>query len=336
MLKNIKQHYILVFRLNGVLQILAMSEDKYKLSPELNSQIDETIAKLEVLRKEIKKSMLTVYITTIPIFLVLANAIFFSIFGEISGRGSGKMFLYANGGAILLSIGIAQMITSTKRKKFLKDYKLKVINEIVMAVFPDFHYDHTTAISWDQLKESQLFLKHVKRMKYKGDDYFRGSIGETNFEMCDAEVEIGSGNNTQSVFKGLIFIMNFNKNFKTSTQVWPEKFKYGAKANVHLEDQRFEKNFKVRGDDQVEARFILSTSLMERINNFYEQHKVPVLISFYQNHMFLGMNFKKEHFEPKIWGQNRTKDSVKETVDAVNLAQHIVEELNLNLRIWGA
>lgn len=306
------------------------------ISPELNQQIDNTISELEVLRKEIQKALLITYITTIPIFLVIANAVFFGIVGEIGGRSTGKLFLYANGGAVLLGIAIAQAITAKKRKVFHTTYKQKVINEIVMAVFPSFHYDAYKTISKEKFFASNLLQKNVKRMSYKGDDYFSGSIGDTNFEMSDIHVEVRSGNNKQNVFQGLVFIMNFNKNFKTSTQVWPEKFKYGTKANVHLEDPRFEKNFKVRGDDQVEARFILSTSLMERINNFYEQRKVPVLLSFHKNHMIMGLNYKKEHFEPKIWSPNKTKEAVNETINAVNITTEIVNELNLNLRIWGA
>lgn len=311
-------------------------QNKLGISPELNQQIDNTISELEVLRKEIQQALLITYITTIPIFLVVANVVFFGIFGEISGRGSGKMFLYANGGAILLGVAIANAITSKKRKKFHKTYKQKVINEIVMAVFPTFHYDAYKSIPKEKFFESQIFQKYVNKMSYVGDDYFSGTIGETNFEMSDILVEVGNGNNKQKVFQGLVFIMNFNKRFKTSTQVWPERFKYGAKANVKLEDPRFEKNFKVRGDDQVEARFILSTSLMERINNFYEQRKVPVLLSFYKSHLIMGLNYKKEHFEPKIWSPNKTKQAVEETISAVNVTTEIVNELNLNLRIWGA
>ena len=44
---------------------------------------------------------------------------------------------------------------------------------------------------------------------------------------------------------------------------------------VKLEDPEFEKHFVVSGEDQVEARYILSTCLMQRLTDFRNKPMNP-------------------------------------------------------------
>jgi len=103
---------------------------------------------------------------------------------------------------------------------------------------------------------------------------------------------------------------------------------------VKLEDTEFENDFMVYSTDQVEARYILSTSLMERITRLKRKIDKPIMLSFNKNKLYLGIQHpygflclnKKESL---------LKSDVFEKVhEDIYTAIGIVEDLNLNTRIW--
>ena len=63
-------------------------------------------------------------------------------------------------------------------------------------------------------------------IRYTGDDYVKGKIGDTYIEFSEIHSEYKTQNNKQTtwhiIFKGLFFIANFNKNFKSETLVLPD------------------------------------------------------------------------------------------------------------------
>ena len=142
--------------------------------------------------------------------------------------------------------------------------------------------------------------------------------------------------------------MDFNKRFNGHTVILPDVMEkrvgYLAKnlqnlnmargQLVHLEDTEFEKDFVVYSTDQVEARYILSTSLMERITLLKRKIDKPIMLSFYGNKLYLGvqnphgflcLNKKESLLSSNIF------EKVHEDITA---AIDIVEDLNLNTKIW--
>jgi len=107
---------------------------------------------------------------------------------------------------------------------------------------------------------------------------------------------------------------------------------------VALEDPEFEQLFAVYGTDQVEARYILSTSLMRRLIDFRARMDAKIHVAFVDEQVFIAVDSKQNHFEPpSIWSA-RPRLSERD-IDAflanIALAESIVEGLNLNTRIWG-
>jgi len=65
--------------------------------------------------------------------------------------------------------------------------------------------------------------------------------------------------------------------------------KFSEEQKVLLEDPRFTDQFIVYSTDQVEARYVLSTALMERITSLKEQFNQPILLSFHNQQMYLAV-----------------------------------------------
>jgi len=103
---------------------------------------------------------------------------------------------------------------------------------------------------------------------------------------------------------------------------------------VRLEDPEFEKHFVVYGQDQVEARYVLSTSLMRRIVAFKQKTGHDVCLSFVNSNVHVAIKGSKNIFEPRIFRTVLDFGLIREYVQDLELATGIVQELNLNTRIW--
>lgn len=159
----------------------------------------------------------------------------------------------------------------------------------------------------------------------------------------------GKTTTVQTIFRGLFFIADFHKHFRTQTFLLPdtaEKLlgRFGktlqslnpARPNlIALEDPRFEKEFVVYGQDPIEARYILSPNLMERILQFRQKTGRRIFLSFVDSKLYLAVWFDRSLFEPKLFRSLLDFQTIQEYFGDVQLAVGIVEDLNLNTRIWS-
>jgi len=253
-------------------------------------------------------------------------------------------------GAALAWIILPLLITGTlllgwylaSGKQFINEYKDRIISQVVTFIDPALNYTRDGKVPKSDFVASSLFSQRVDY--YSGDDLVSGSIGKTEVmfsEICAKRVERNHSDRTRSnssakksnsypIFKGLFFIADFNKDFQGTTVVLPDTAEkllglLGKKLQgmnlargqlIKLEDPEFEKEFVVYADDQIESRYILSTSLMRRITDFKKKTDKRIFISFVAS--------KVHDFAP-----------IKTYYEDLQLAVGIVEDLNLNTRIWS-
>ena len=103
---------------------------------------------------------------------------------------------------------------------------------------------------------------------------------------------------------------------------------------VKLENPEFESEFAVYSGDQIESRYILSSSLMERILSFKKQTKKKIQLSFVDSRLYVTVPYSKNLFEPKLFGDIVNFDHIKEYHNDLSLVLDLIQTLNLNTRIW--
>ncbi len=152
----------------------------------------------------------------------------------------------------------------------------------------------------------------------------------------------------KTLFKGLFFRANFNKSFQGKTVVLPDVAErlFGGVGRmlqswntskgelIQLEDPEFERFFAVYGDDQIEARYILSTNLMARLTDFRKRAGRDLYISFVGNTIHIAVKYEEDLFEPKLFYSMLKFAPIKEYYEIFRLMLDLVEELKLNRRIW--
>ena len=104
---------------------------------------------------------------------------------------------------------------------------------------------------------------------------------------------------------------------------------------VHLENPIFERKFVVYSGDQQEARYILSPKLMERILNAKKMLRADISLSFHDNHLYIAIPKYKNFYEPSFFGSVMDYREISEIYDLIKLVEEIVNELELNTRIWS-
>jgi len=74
---------------------------------------------------------------------------------------------------------------------------------------------------------------------------------------------------------------------------------------------------------------------MERIVSYRKKAKKRVYFSFVNSKLFMAIPYRKNLFEPRVFRTILNFAPIKEYFEDLQLAVGVVEELNLNLRIWS-
>lgn len=248
---------------------------------------------------------------------------------------------------LIIGVVLCKFLT----RGYVAKFKSLVIERIVHFIDENLNYAADDCIDKSTFMLSKIFT--TKPNRYKGDDLVSGKVGATKIKFSEihAEHESGSGKNRRryTVFKGLFFIGDFNKDFTTQTVVLPDTaeklFGYlGQKLQslnifrgqlIKLDDPEFEKHFVVYGNDQIQARYILSTSLMERIVEFKKKTGRKIHLSFVGSMVFVAVSYTKKLFEPRLFRTLLDFGPIREYFEDLQLAIGIVDDLNLNTRIWS-
>lgn len=255
---------------------------------------------------------------------------------------------------VIITAFAGLVATGIVSESYRKEYKEKIIARITGYADEGLVYSPEGFIPMDTFVRSRIFTLSCD--KYSGEDHFRGRIGKTDIEFSEVTAKhrssSGAGKNRSEeytiIFKGLFIIADFNKHFKTHTVVLPDtaeklfgKFgqtlqsaAFGRGELIRLEDPRFEKEFCVYGDDQVEARYILTPSLMERILAYRKKWNTNLHLSFLDSKVYIAISMYKDLFELRPFKPAADYNFIEESLRFLTLITEVVEDLSLNNRIW--
>jgi Protein of unknown function (DUF3137) len=298
------------------------------------------LGELEGLRLGLKQTITkSLVIVLVPFLLVW----FGDIFALVLPAGAG--FLTSIAGVLLVFaavvfVGFRYLIPGfTAFINYRQRFKREVVAEIFRIVCPTAAYTPESGIPEAVFDEPGIFNL---RGSFTSDDHVRGTIGQTPFEAAEVGRQYSTGgknSTTRIVFKGLFFHLDFNKHVRGTTIVEPESapaYRVGARdglGKVALENPEFEQEFAVHADNEVEARYILTPVMMERLLSLRRRTGRPVYMAFKNNRAYLGVDYERALFEPAI-ASTTSKGAIEEMAELFSLAESIVHELDLNTRIW--
>lgn len=251
----------------------------------------------------------------------------------------------------VISVGIFSFIYKMKVSGYASLFKDQVIEKLVEFIGDTLTYKKLGHISEYEYKVSSLFP--LNSDKYSGDDLVVGKVNGVDIRFSEIHSQVKKKGNKgkeywQTIFKGLFFVADFNKHFKGKTIVLPDNSEkllgslshflqsFSSRGElVKMDNPEFEKEFVVYSDDQVEARYILSHSLMNSILEYKKLVGKNISISFVGSNIYLAIGFKQKLFEPKIYKKVTSFDEVRFYFEILSFTSDIVKHLNLDRKIWS-
>lgn len=292
---------------------------------------------------------------------------------KVAGAAAGLLLaLWARELGPLLLGAFLPWIVEVVRRSRVPDTAAPLVRSTILGPLvafwdPSFRYAPRGSISREEFEASGLYAGEVFN-SYSGEDLVTGRHGATAFRFCEVHArQVTRRKNrtdTRTVFDGLFFVADFNKAFRGRTLVLPDTAERtlgsvgrafqslasrGAGMElVELECPEFERTFVVRTTDPVEARYLLSTSLMQRIRAFHENTGSKLRIGFLRGRVYVALPMENDLFStggapgaPAAFAALAgaaaplTLDDVRRWSGELLFAVGIVDELDLNTRIWS-
>lgn len=262
------------------------------------------------------------------------------------------LFIITQGGAVILvPIGLLGLIIASVcciYKLTLNNYKDKrqkaYYNNINKFIFPnivnffgeDYQIIDKTSLFKDFLKEFDVVTELERTIShsvcFKYDDI---PISITEIESVISTTK--TNDVTQKKWQYNIFIVaELNKAFSGKTIITQDhglignqiiSFVFKSLSRASMEDPEFEKNYEVYTSDQVEARYLCTSSFLERFNALNAIANARVYAYFYQKKLFLQliMNNKPFYLLPDL--------DIEQPQYFINVTNRVIKETRTMLKI---
>ena len=288
----------------------------------------------------LKKSRRNLFIS-LPIMVLIpfgvVNIDWYYLFGEYSFQ----VILFM----ILLAYGVIIWFIKQSMNLYQDSIKTEIFPNI-LNFFGTFNYSPETQKSAGTYEYSGLIPNFHRETS---EDHIKGNYKGVEIDLFETELEQKRRTKKSTyyvtVFKGILITLSMNKKFKGKTIVrkdagsignwFRSTFTFGSLENIKLEDPKFEKKFEVFSDDQVEARYLLTVTFMERLNELAEVFGGKTIqCCFFKNELFIMIPLKKDMFEPgSIFKPEDFIDDSKSLLKELNLIFSIVDTLKLNMKL---
>lgn len=297
----------------------------------VTQSLSSTLQSLEEKRIELKKQGHSTGIW--------AGVILFAV-GSVISLYLGALF----GIIIALIVGLLAYYwcVNSQSQELSAYYKKEVITKVLQSFCEDAAFIPEQGIDENVFINSNLFISPDR---YHTEDLIKGRVGKTVFRCAEVHAEekktsVNSKGQSRTywvdIFKGFIFIADFHKDFQGQTTVVRNsllKWNFSG-SRVKLENPEFEKIFDVYSTNQIEARYLLSPSMMEQLVALDRGLNKSIKISFRNSSILIAIPESKDHFEASIWKSISDLNQLKSDFSTIHKLVAIVDNLNLNTRIW--
>ena len=289
-----------------------------------------SVEELEVLRKKARNIVLI----GVLISIVIAIILFITLQSP-----------YISFFAFIFGTIVTTKINIKPTKRFTLAFKEAFVLKSLKSVFTDLVYEPEKG-----LDESIISNTGMMDMgdRYSSNDYISGKYKNINVVQSDVHIEEehettdGDGNTTTTwvtIFRGRWMIFDFNKCFKANIQVCQKGFgnsrlsNWGAKIKykkVMMEDQVFNNSFRTYAQDEHDAFYILTPSLMEKIKKLASNISGKLLFCFIDNKLHIGIQNNKDSFEHGIFTRIDEEKVTNEISQDIKLITNFIDELSLD------
>ncbi len=242
---------------------------------------------------------------------------------------------------------LAQMYHVGKVKEFENKIK-RLVFPFVLQKLNDFKWaDAYEGVDKNQLRYSGLFyglFKNSKDISVELDDVFSGVYKDVDIQINDLTIE---HEKSSVYFRGVVLKLDTKRSYTGTTLILQNKFHrksflrnliapvQDGLDTVILEDADFMKEYSVYSSDQVEARYILTPSFIERIKQISFAFDAKTIdISIVNNQIWIAVKTNKDMFKlGRLTKAVFDLEGYKKAVNEVASILELIDELKLDVNI---
>ncbi len=201
---------------------------------------------------------------------------------------------------------VAVLLTSLPMFLYYRQSKESLL-PLLAGFFGKFDYTFRKQLSEETLSYSKIMKPYDE---IKTDDCFEGTYDDipvkiSEYALYQKKYQRTNGQTRVVKHKtggGILFSARMNKKFSGQTIVvkdrgWLNKLAhYKNLQRVGLESPEFEKAYEVYAEDQIEARYLLTTVMLEYMLKAKENHP-NITFSFFNNEVLVNIETNKNLFE---------------------------------------
>ncbi len=255
---------------------------------------------------------------------------------------------------IIFPIVLGIIVTIFSTVKLKQEYKITFKKVFVVKAleskFTDLVYEPNRGMPYETISKTNMMYMGDR---YHSEDFISAKYKNIKFEQADVHIEEehtstdSDGHTTTSyvtIFKGRWMVFDFNKSFKADVQIAQKGFGnakvktmslFGKKDDlfkkVSMESEDFNRRFNVYAQNEHDAFYIITPSLMNRIEKLDDLNKGKLLLCFIDNRLHIGIYDNKDSFEPdSVFKEINEQEIIKRISGDVEMIAQFVDELNLD------
>lgn len=278
----------------------------------------------------------------IALFLVVLGVIAYLISSMILGG----FMPFAMFFVLIIYIYIIMAFTPKREdyKKYFDSIKGSYIQKVLKYIDDSFEFKDSTMPIEDVLS-SKLFNKNwASERTLQGEDYFEGYYKGIKVKISEIDFGYSESRKVDNFKKSVLMIADFNKSIKSETYIYDRGFMENENGSillskpkgvdVILENPAFESSFITTSIDEIEGRYILSYTFMERLLELKRYlSRNEIYVSFCANKVSI-LIYNKLLFEPKLSKSIYEDKTFNRFYNETFAILKTIEILKLNEKIW--
>lgn len=251
-------------------------------------------------------------------------------------------------------MGIVWILIRSEDSKFLRKYqevfRSFLIPELLKTLESGTSYSVRKGVSGKAFRSLQFFDSSYDQ--FHSSDKITGEVEGVSFSISFAHSEIAADakGTHMTQFQGFFLMMDFHKEFHGRTYVLPDDAerlfgKTGRSTQklmkrrytnlLQLDDPEFEKAFVVYSTDEVEARYLLSHSMMKRILKMRKRFGSRIRFSFRGSCVCIAIPTGRNYLIPRLNRPSTDEAQFLTIHRRLKMLLGIIHDLDLTTRIWS-
>ncbi|MCL2677785.1 MAG: DUF3137 domain-containing protein [Clostridiales bacterium] len=272
------------------------------------------------------------------------------VFGALLLIGLLTVIFYV--GIVFIAGGVAYyfLVSGKKKAAYQEAYKEIMVFSALEEAFTEVRFAPSRGLPKEVVEGARLVQSGNR---YASDDYICAKYKGVPFRQADVCIEMethhtstdANGHTTThttvtTYFKGRWMIFDFNKDFTTTLHVADRRFGYyagggrGRLSKIALEDIRFNKEYRIYGDSQHEAYYILTPAMMENIRALNEQTAGQLLLCFMEGKLHVAVNNGQNAFEPPLFGRFDFEKERAKVLAGISCITRFVDGFSLDRNLF--